>query len=257
MTPVQAILAKELRSAFVSPIVYVVGAVFLLSYGALSYALVQVAGAMALRQMQFQEGAAHLNLNELVFRPSMYWTGLLLMIVVLPILTMRSFAEERKLRTFELLATSPISINDIVVAKFLSAYAMFVGLLAFTGIVPLILSLFSDFSWNPIFAGYLGLALLGGLYLATGLLASALTENQIVAVLVSFGLLVSLWLIGIIGATLGDTATGNILSYFSFGEHFGRLVRGLIETKDLVYFLSSIALMLFLTHRVIESHRWK
>lgn len=257
MTPVQAIFTKELRSAFVSPVVYVVGAVFLLCYGVLSYALVQIAGTLALRQMQFQGGAAQLNLNELVLRPTFYWAGFLLLIVVLPILTMRSFAEERKLRTFELLATSPIGINEIVVGKFLSVYAIFLGLLSLTGIVPLILSLFSSFNWNPVFTGYLGLALLGGLYIATGMLASALTENQIVAVLVSFGLLVSFWLTGIIGANLGDTTIGNALSYLSFSEHFDRLVRGLVDTKDLVYFLSSMALMLFLAHRVTESHRWK
>ncbi len=188
MTPVQAIIAKELRSAFVSPIVYVVGTVFLLSFGILSYVLVQVAGSVALSQMQFQGATAQLNLNDLVFRPVFYWTGFLLLLVLLPILTMRLFAEERKLRTFELLATSPISINDMIVGKFTSVYLIFLGLLCATGIVPLILSFFSSFNWNPVFTGYLGLALLGALYLATGVLASSLTEHQIVAVMVGFRL---------------------------------------------------------------------
>lgn len=256
MTPVHAILAKELRTAFVSPIVYVVSAVFLLSFGVLSYVLVQIASGLALQQMQVQGATAQLNLNELVFRPAFYWTGFLLLLVLLPILTMRLFAEERKLRTFELLATSPIRINEIIAGKFLSVLVIYLGLLALTGVVPGILALFTRFNWDPVLTGYLGLALLGAFFLATGVFASTLTENQIVAVLLSFGLLFVIWFLGALGANLGDTAMGGVLSYLSFGEHFDRLVRGLIDTKDIVYFLSGTVLMLFLAHRVVESHRW-
>ncbi len=257
MTPIQAIIAKELKTAFVSPIVYVLGAVFLLSFGALSYALVQIAGDLAIRQMQVQGATAQLNLHDLVFRPTFYWTGFLFLIILLPLLSMRAFAEERKLRTFELLGTSPIGINEIVIGKFLSIYLIFLGLLCLTGVVPLILSLFSSFSWNAVLTGYLGLALLGGLYLSTGVLASALTENQIVAALLSFGALFLLWLLGVIGQNMGDNAFGNTITYLSFGGHFDRLVRGLVDTKDLVYYLSGTVLMLFLAHRSVESQRWK
>ena len=257
MTAVQAIIAKELRTAFVSPIVYVVGAVFLLSHGLLSFVMVQIAGTLALGQMQFQDAAAQLNLNELVFRPVFYWCGVYFLLVLLPILTMRLFAEEHKLRTFELLATSPIGIKDIVLGKFLGAFVIYLGILTLTGVGPLILSLFSSFSWQAVLTGYLGLALLGGLYLSVGVLASALTENQIIAALVGFGLLLLLWLAGALGANLGDSPFGIAVSYISFGEHFGRLVRGLLDTSDLVYFASGIGLMLFLTHRVVESERWK
>jgi len=256
MTPVRAIVAKELRSAFVSPIVYVVGAVFLLIFGILSYLAVINAGAQAIRMMQLQGGAAQLNLNDLVFRPTFYSTAIILLLV-LPILTMRLFAEERKLRTFELLMTSPVGINEIVVGKFLAIYAIFLGLLALTGIVPLILSFYSSFDWNPVMTGYLGIALLGALFLATGVLASALTENQIVAAFLSFGFLIVFWLLGALGTILGDTALGQVISYLSFIEHFDRMVRGLIDTKDLVYYLSGLVFMLFLAHRVVESQRWK
>lgn len=256
MTPVHAIIAKELRSYFVSPIVYAVGAVFLLIFGILSYLFVVNAGNQAVRLMQIQGAAAQLNLNDLVLRPTFSFTAVFLMLL-LPILTMRTFAEERKLRTFELLMTSPIGINEIVVAKFLSVYLIFLGLLALTGIVPLILSLFSSFDWNPVFTGYLGLALLGAMFLATGVLASALTENQIVAAFLSFGLLILVWLLGGLGTVLGDTPIGNAIAYLSFIEHFDRLTRGLVDTKDLVYYLSSMGLMLFLAHRVVDSQRWK
>lgn len=256
MTPVAAIVAKELRSYFVSPIVYVVGAVFLLIFGVLSYLAVVNAGAQAVRLMQIQGAAAQLNLNDLVFRPTFYSIAIVLLLI-LPLLTMRLFAEERKLRTFELLMTSPIGINEMVVGKFLGAYAIFLGLLGLSGIVPVILSFYSSFDWNPVLTGYLGLALLGALFLATGVLASALTENQIVAAFLSFGLLILVWLLGGVGSVLGDTPLGNILSYLSFIEHYDRFVRGLVDTKDLVYYSSGMLLMLFLAHRVVESQRWK
>jgi ABC-2 type transport system permease protein len=256
MRPVHAIVAKELRSYFVSPVVYVVGAIVLLIFGVLSYLAVVNAGNQAVRLMQLQGAAAQLNLNDLVFRPTFYSMALVLLLV-LPMLTMRLFAEERKLRTFELLMTSPIGLNEVVVGKFLGAYLIFLGLLALTGLVPLILSAFSSFDWNPVFTGYLGLALLGALFLAAGVLASSMTENQIVAAFLSFGLLIMVWLLGAFGSVLGDTPLGNSISYLSFIEHYDRLVRGLVESKDVIYYLSGIVLMLFLAHRVVESQRWK
>lgn len=257
MTPVQAIIAKELRAAFVSPVVYVVAAVFLLVFGIWSYLAVVAAGEQALRQMQMPGAMAQLNLNEAVFRPTFYFTGFYLLLPVLPLLTMRLLAEERKLCTFELLATSPIGITDIVLGKFLGVYLIFLGLLGLTGLVPLIVSAFNSFEWNPIFTAYLGLALLGGLFLAIGVFASALTENQIIAAFLSFGFLILLLLVGIIGFLMGDTLAGHALSYLSFYEHFDRLVRGLVETKDIIYFLSGVVFMIFLAHRVVESHRWR
>jgi ABC-2 type transport system permease protein len=170
---------------------------------------------------------------------------------------MRLFAEERKLRTFEFLLTSPIRINEIVVGKFMSVFIVFLGLLGLTGFMPLILALFSDFEWYPVLTGYLGLVLLGALFLSVGVLASALTENQIVAAFVSIGLLLVLWLLAGLGSLLGDTAIGQAVSYLSFMEHYDHLVRGLVDTKDLVYFFSGLVLMLFLTHRVVDSTRWK
>lgn len=256
MTPVQAVIAKELRGYFVSPIVYVVGAVFLLIFGLLSYLYIVFAGAQAIQLMQMQGGMAQINLNDLVFR-NLFASMRFVLLFILPILTMRLFAEERKLRTFEFLMTSPIGINDIVAGKFVSALLIYLGLLGITGLVPTVLMLFSDFDWGPVLTGYLGMALLGALFLAVGLFASALTENQIVAAFVGFGILLTVWLIAGLGALLGDTPMGHIVSYVSFMEHYDRLVNGLIDTSDLVYFASGLALMLFLTHQVVDSARWK
>jgi len=254
MTPVQAIIAKELRTAFVSPIVYVVGAVFLLIYGFLAYLYVVNAGSQAVRLMQLQGAAPQLNLNELVFRPTFYSMAIILMLV-LPILTMRVFAEERKLRTFELLMTCPIRMNEVIIGKFLALLLLYLGMLALTGIVPLILATYSSFDWNPILTGYIGLVLMGALFLATGVLASAMTENQVVAAFLSFGFLLLVWLLGLLGSVLGDTPVGNTIAYLSFIDHYDRLVRGLVDTKDLIYYLSGIVLMLFFAHRVLDSQR--
>lgn len=256
MTPAQAIVAKELRSACTSPIMYVVVAVFLVIFGVLSYIAVVNAGTQAIRLMQIQGLAAKINLNDLVFRPTFYSTAIILLLV-LPILTMRSFAEERKLKTFELLMTSPIGINHIVAGKFVAVFLIYLGMLALTGVVPVVLAMFNSFDWAPVFTGYLGLLLMGALFLAVGLLASAVTENQIIAAFLSFGILLSVWLMGAMGSILGDTPVGNTISYLSFIEHYDRLVRGLVDTKDLVYYASGILFMLFLTHRVVESQRWK
>ncbi|BFU89687.1 MAG: hypothetical protein NTAFB01_08740 [Nitrospira sp.] len=256
MTPVQAVIAKELRGYFVSPIVYVVGAVFLLIFGLLSYLYVGFAGAQAIQLMQMQGGMAQINLNDLVFR-NLFASMRIVLVIILPILTMRLFAEERKLRTFEFLMTSPIRISEIIVGKFVSVFLIYLGLVGLTVLVPTVLMLFSDFDWNPIWTGYLGMALLGALFLSVGVFASALTENQIVAAFVSFGMLLTIWLIAGLGSLFGDTTAGRIISYVSYMEHYERLVRGLIDTSDLIYFGSGLALMLFLTHRVVESTRWK
>ena len=256
MTPAQAIVAKELRSAYTSPTMYVACAVFLVIFGVLSYIAVVNAGTQAIRLMQIQGLSAKINLNDLVFRPTFYSTAIILLLV-LPILTMRSFAEERKLKTFELLMTSPIGINHIVAGKFVAVFLIYLGMLALTGVVPVVLAMFNSFDWAPVFTGYLGLLLMGALFLAVGLLASAVTENQIIAAFLSFGILLSVWLMGAMGSILGDTPVGNTISYLSFIEHYDRLVRGLVDTKDLVYYASGILFMLFLTHRVVESQRWK
>jgi ABC-2 type transport system permease protein len=158
MPPVQAIIAKELRSYFVSPIVYVVGGVFLLTFGFLAYLYIVFTGAQAIQLMQMQGGTAQINLNDLVFR-NLFASMRFVLLLILPILTMRLLAEERKLRTFEFLMTAPIRVSEIIVGKFISVYLVFLGMLLLTTLVPLTLALFSDFDWYPVLTGYLGLTL--------------------------------------------------------------------------------------------------
>ncbi len=255
MTPFQTILAKELRCFFISPVFYAVGAVFLFISGFIAHLMTVNAGQQAVRFLQIQNTYAQLNLNELIFRSLFYSLDFVLMFL-LPILTMRLFAEERKLQTFELLLTSPVGINELISAKYISVLLIYLGLLSLTSLTPILLSLYSSFHWDPILTGYVALVLQGGFFLACGLLASATTENQVVAAFLSFGMILLIWLLGGLGSLLGDTTIGNVLSYLSFSEHYDRLVRGLLEAKDIVYYLSGIVLMLFIAHRIVDSHRW-
>ncbi|RMH05166.1 MAG: hypothetical protein D6704_09890 [Nitrospirae bacterium] len=255
MSPFHILLAKELRCFLVSPVFYVIGAVFLFIAGFLAHLMVVNAGQQAIRMMQLQNTFVQVNLNDLVFRPVFNSLGVVLMFL-LPILTMRLLAEERKLHTMELLLTSPIGMNEIISAKFMSVLLIYCGLLALTALTPVLLSLYTEFHWHPLVTGYLALLLQGGLFLALGVLGSALTENQIIAAFISFGLIVVLWMLGGFGTLLGETSLGTTLSYLSFSEHYDRLIRGLLDIKDVVYYLSGIVLSLFIAHRIADSHRW-
>ena len=256
MSPVGAIVRKELRSYFVSPVAYVVASVFLLLTGLLSFLAIATVSNRSMQMLRVQGNLPELNLNEIVFRPVFYNMAVLLLLVV-PILTMRLLAEEKKLKTMELLVTSPVTITDIVVGKFVAALTVFAGMLALSAVAPVTLAPFAEFRWSPILTAYLGVLLMGGLFLGAGLLGSSLTENQIIAVILSFGVLLLFWLFGWAGQVFADTTLGKVLTYLSPLDHFEHLVKGLVETKDLVYFVAGIVFTLFLTHRVIESQRWR
>src|SRR5712691_10730908 len=218
MSPVGAIVRKELRTYFVSPIAYVVASVFLLLTGLLSFLAIATASNRSMQMLRVQGNLPELNLNELVFRPVFYNMAVILLLVV-PILTMRLLAEEKKLKTMELLVTSPVTV--------------IAGMLALTAVVPVALAPFAEFRWPPILTAYLGVLLMGGLFLSAGLLGSSLTENQIIAVILSFGALLLFWLFGWAGQVFVGTALGKVLSYLSPLDHFEQLVKGLVETKDL------------------------
>ncbi|MGH7274372.1 MAG: ABC transporter permease subunit, partial [Nitrospiria bacterium] len=206
--------------------------------------------------LRIQGAAPQFNVNELVFRPTFHNMSVVLLLIM-PILTMRLFSEEKKTKTAELLLTSPLTISEIVLGKYLGALIIYLAMLGLTFYMPLLLSIYSQLNWGTLFSGYLGLFLLGSVFLSIGLFASSLTENQIIAALASFGLLLLIWLLKWSAATMEGTGMGDILSYLSMLDHFDGLLRGLVETRTVVYYLSLVALGLFLTHRVVESQRWK
>jgi ABC-2 type transport system permease protein len=256
VSPVGAVVRKELKTYFVSPIAYVVAGIFLLLLGLLLFLPILAISNQSLQMLRMQGNLPDVNLNQLVLRPA-FANMAVVMLLVVPILTMRLLAEEKKLKTMELLLTSPLTITDIVIGKFIAAFLVFAGMLALTALGTVALGAIVDLRWAPIGTAYLGVLLLGGVFLSVGLLASGLTENQIIAVVVSFGLLLVIWLFDWAGQLLGDSPLGNLMSYLSPIGHFDNLVKGLIDSKDLVYFATAIIFSLFLAHRVLDSQRWR
>ena len=250
------IMKKELRIYFTSPIAYVVIAVFLLITGFLFYNIVEFATRQSAQIMQTQGALPQINLNDLIFRPVFGNMSVILMLTV-PLLTMRLISEEKKSKTIELLLTSPVSLSAIVLGKFLAAMCVFTLMLALTGYMPVVMAYYGSIHWMPILVGYLGIWIIGGVFISVGLFASSLTENQIISSILSFGIILLLWLIGWMALSLPNSFMGSLLTYVSIGEHSQNFIKGVLDTRDLIYLGSLIVFGLFLTHRALESHYWK
>ena len=256
MRNVFTIIRKELRAYFVSPIAYVVLTGFLLLGGWFFFNLLSRFNVLLSIYTQLQQGAAdQLNLNEFVIAPLMHNLSIVLVILV-PMITMRAYAEEKKGGTYELLLTSPLRTGEIVLGKFLASFLFICIMLGLTGVYPAVLIAFGNPEIGVLLAGYLGLLLLATSFVAVGLLTSSFTENQIIAAVSGLVATLLLYIIGWPADTAGDVL-GPILRYLSVTEHFAEMVNGLIDTQDLVYFASLILLSLFLTQRSVESLRWR
>jgi ABC-2 type transport system permease protein len=204
--------------------------------------------------MQPQFGQ-NLNVIENVMRP-LFTNMSVVLLFFIPMLTMRLFAEEKRSGTIELLLTYPVRDGEVLAGKYLASLALFALLLALTLLYPGLVAYFTRVEWGPIFSGYLGLLLTGAVFLAVGVLVSSMTENQIVAGFGTFGILLAFWIVGWGAEFAGGTLRG-VLQYLSIGDHLDGFTRGLIDTKDLVYYVSGVALALFLTLRSLDSKRWK
>lgn len=248
---------KDIRSLFVSPIAYVVLTGFLLLGGWFFFNLLFRFNYLLTLYTSFQnfQGLQSLNLNDHVIAPLLHNLAIVLVILV-PIITMRAFAEEKRNGTYELLLTSPLTVTEIVLGKFLGCLFFISVMILLTGVYPAILFLYGNPEAGVLASGYLGLYLLGVVFISVGLLTSSLTENQIVAAVTCFVILLLLYVLSWPAETTG-TALGEVLKYLSVIEHFSEMVKGLIDTKNLVYFLTVIFLSLFLTHRCVEASRWK
>lgn len=257
MKNVFLIAGKEIRSLFVSPIAYVVLTGFLLLGGWFFFNLLFRFTTLLTLYTSFQnlQGLQGLNLNEHVIAPLLHNLTIVLVIMV-PVITMRTFAEEKKNGTYELLLTSPLTVTQLVLGKFLGSLFFVLVMILLTGIYPAILLLYGNPELGILASGYLGLFLLAVVFVSVGLLTSSLTENQIVAAVTCFVILLLLYVLSWPSETTG-AALGDVLKYLSVIEHFSEMVKGIIDTKDLAYFLSLIFLSLFLTHRSVEASRWR
>ena len=246
-----ALIRKEFKVYFSSPIAYVVLAVFLILTGYFFFGLTAAFNIQSMHYSRYQGGpGGELNVNEMVIRPLLYNMSIILLLMI-PMFTMRMYAEEKKEGTLELLLTSPLTHTQLIIGKFFSGLAIYMLMIGLTFILPVILFIFGTPDLGPILAGYLGIILMGASYISVGCMASSLTENQIIAAVITFGILLLLWVIGWAKHFLGPEL-GSMFAYLSIIEHFDDFAKGIIDSKHIVYYLSLIFFNLFLTRQSIE-----
>jgi ABC-2 type transport system permease protein len=253
MRNILAIAGKELRGYFASPIAYIVIGAFALLFGYFFYAGVAFFNRQSMQMAMGQGGT--MNINQMLVTP-VFINATVMMLFLLPAITMRTYAEEKRSGTIELLLTSPVTDTEIILGKFLGAMGLYAAMIAVTLIHILLLFWFGNPEWKPIMSAYLGMLLMGGCFISVGLLISSLTRNQIVAGVVTFAVFLMLWVINWIGVFVGPTAQA-ILSHLSITDHFDDFSRGVLDTKHLVYYISFISLGLFLTAKSVDSERWR
>lgn len=236
MSTVWAIYRKEMRIYFVSPLAYAFLVVFLFLSGLFFYMGIAMTGEASLRVMMGNMAVS------LVF--------------LLPILTMRHFAEEQKQGTFELLMTSPISLSSLIVGKWLASLSLCVVMLLGTLLFPMVLAYYGNPDWGIILTTYVGLFLCCAAFCAAGLFSSSLTDDAVAAGMLGVLLLLPFWLIGS-AEGLGGAALGDFLSQFALLPHLRSFSKGVIDTADLAWFAGFIFVFLFLTYRKLESRRWR
>jgi ABC-2 type transport system permease protein len=249
------VFKKEMRLYFGSPVAYVVFTFFLLISGWFFSQIFLFYSDASMRSFMQPQFGQNLNVIENVMRP-LFTNMSVVLLFFIPMLTMRLFAEEKRSGTIELLLTYPVRDGEVLAGKYLASLVLFVLLLALTLLYPGLVAYFTKVEWGPIWSGYLGLLLTGAVFLAVGVLVSSMTENQIVAGFGTFGILLAFWIVGWGAEFAGGTLRG-VLQYLSIGDHLDGFTRGLIDTKDLVYYVTGIGLALFLTLRSLDSKRWK
>jgi ABC-2 type transport system permease protein len=247
------IAGKELRGYFGSPVAWVLMGIFALIFG---FMFRTYLAYFVQQAMQSQFGAPQpTNVNTDMIRPLLGQASVIILFL-LPMVTMRTYSEEKRSGTIELLLTSPVTDLEITLGKFFGAVAMYLGFVAVVFVYILILFGLGHPEWKPIVSGFLGLLLLGGSFISLGLFISSTTKNQVVAGAVTFGTLLLLWIIN----WAADSATGGwatFLRSLSVTQHFDDFGKGVIDTTHLVYYLSFIAAGLFLTLKSVDTERWR
>jgi ABC-2 type transport system permease protein len=250
---IRSVARKELRSYFVSPIAWVLMGLFGFLFGYFYNAYLEFFMTQSM-QSQFG-GPQNVNVNTSMIRHLMSNTSVIVLFL-LPMVTMRTYSEEKRSGTIELLLTSPLTDLEIVFGKFLGAVGLYAALLTVTLVYLGVLFAFGTPDWRPIATGYLGLLLMGSCFLALGLFISSTTKNQMVAGTATFVLLLFLWIINWLGEGSGPTVSA-VLSYLSITQHFEDFAKGVIDTKHIVFYLSLIAFGLFLTLKSTDAERWR
>jgi ABC-2 type transport system permease protein len=254
MGNILAIANKEWRSYFASPIGYIVLGLFSLLYGYFFYVFLLYFARASLQSGGFGANQP-MNINQDMIRLLMQ-NVTILVLFIMPMVTMRTYAEEKRSGTIELLLTSPLTDFQIVMGKFLGALALWVAALAVSLVHIALLFVYGSPEWKPILSGYLGLLLFGGSIISVGLFISSLTKNQIVAGVATFAVVLFMWMINWVG-TYGGPTFERVAEYLSVIQHFDDFSKGIIDTTHLVYYLSFITFGLFLTAKAVDSERWR
>ena len=236
MSTILAIYRRELQSSFNTPLAYIVIPVFLLMVGLFSLFLNDI----------FDAGLA-------TMRTVFFWSAMWLLLLV-PAVTMRLFAEEKRTGSLELLVTLPVTEGQLVLGKYLAALTLILISLALTITYPLTLASLGNLDWGPVMGGYLGLALMAAAYTAIGTAASSFTSNQIVALLIAAVVCVVPYVVGFF---LHQVPAGllPLVQYVSFDYHFNGLARGVVDTRNIVFYVSVIALFLHIATFSLQQRR--
>jgi len=246
---------KEIKTYFTSPIAYVVIFVFLVLVGFFFYSAVGWFNSQSIQMAQNPYYYQQININQMVYAPLFHNMSIILLLM-LPLLTMRLFSEEKKIGTDELLYTSPVQVSEIILGKYLAALVVLAAMLGLTGLLSVFTFLWGNPELVQILNGYLGLFLMGAAFIAAGIFFSSLTKNQIVSAILTFGALLLFWILN----WASYSAAGmwkDVLNYLSIFQHFDGMTSGILDTTDVVYYLSFSSFALFLTHSVIQSRRWR
>ena len=247
MQTLLALTARELKAFWYSPIAYVVGALFLFLQGLVFWLLI-----LALNDPRSDPSW---SMAQVFFGGTFfYWFSVLL---IAPVLTMRTFSEEKRTGTIELLLSAPVTDGQVVLAKFLGAWITYVALWMFTIVFFFMLRTLTPFDWGPVFTGYVGTWLLGSVLMAVGVLASSLTRNQVIAAVLSFVTILLLFSVGVLDVFIRDPHTSEIIQYLSLIDQVRDFSKGILDTRPMVFYLTLSAGCVFLTGRVIANPRWR
>ncbi len=261
MSRVLALALRELRSQVASPVAWIVGTAFLFLAGYFFFNLVSQFTILLSNYSVYAQITSNpslverVSLNELVVA-ALFRNLLVLLLFIVPVLTMRSFAEERRHGTDELLLTAPVSPGQIVAGKYLGLLSVALAIVGLCGVFIAILLRYGDPEWGPIWTGMLGLALAAAALVALGLAISTATESQVVAAVGSFVLFLVLFVLDWPAEGMTDWR-GKVLKGLSLPEHFDAFSKGLLSSPDVAYYLSLLALGLFTARAVVASQRWR
>ncbi len=251
----RSVYLKELTIYFSSPIFYVIACIFVCITGVFFYNSMVYVSLLTVRIAQYQVESG-VNLSEILLGPIFADMSMLIVFIV-PIISMRLYAEEQAQGTIELLFTYPVSDLKVLLAKYLAGMTILTCMLAITAVFMVLMLVVTSPDWGVVFTSYLGLLLMGGAILSLGIFASSLTKNQIVAAALTLGMVLCFWVVGWFAGVLPDTPTSGFLREISLVNHLSRFLKGILGVKDIVFYICFSVFFLSLSLRVLDSNRWR